>query len=998
MIAKRSRKCGPQPPLRKRETSPKNKNALSYEKETGAFPIVGIGASAGGLEALEAFLSHVPPDSGMAFVVVQHLDPTRKGILTELLQRSTGMEVSQIKNGMKAEPEHVYVIPPNADLSILRGTFHLLKPLVSRGLRLPIDFFFRQLAEDQQDRGIGIILSGMGTDGTQGLKAIKEKMGMVMVQDPKSAKYDGMPRSAAETRLADYIAPVEELPGKLIEYVRHSAGIPVKERREEATASRVLDQIFLLLRSRTGNDFSLYKRSSIERRIERRMGIHQIEKMSGYLRYLQKNPAEIDLLFKELLIGVTSFFRDPEAFEILKKKLFPRLIKGKPKGSTIRVWVPGCSTGEEAYSLAIVLKECLEKAKLQGQYKVQIFASDIDKDLIEKARQGFFSAGIAADVSQKRLDAFFAKQDEGFQINKAIRDTILYSVQNILQDPPFTKLDLISCRNLLIYLTADLQKQLIPLFHYALNPSGILFLGSAETVGGFGNLFASLDKKWKLYQRKEEALPGAARHFGFPLVPSNRKIEAVEAAHKDLETLIPNLVNTALLNDFSPAAVLVNDTGDILYVSGRTGKYLEPPLGKANWNILAMAREGVRLEVGSALHRATVQKKQVTINDVVVKTNGKDQRINLIVKPLKSDKRELLLVVFEDIETPEGTPGKRKGQAKTDVPKFEREIQRMKERLNAALEENQVTQEEYRSANEELQSSNEELQSTNEELISSKEELQSVNEELMSVNTELQAKIDALLLAEDDMKNLLNSTGVATVFLDNNLNVRRFTPGATKIIRLAAADVGRPIADIVSNLKEDLLVENAGEVLEKLTNREMQAEAKDGKHYLMRMMPYRTANNAIGGVVMTFTEITALQKLAASLADASEYAESIVETVREPLVILNDELRIVSANASFYRTFRTSRKKTENKLIYDLGNRQWDIPDLRTLLETILPEKKEFEGFRVEHTFPEIGKRTMLLNARRLQRKATKEDLILLAIEDITNSDGSRDHDKTSIQ
>lgn len=986
MAENKKRKTEQKPLSGKGPSSPRKKKSSSSVKEIETYPIVGIGASAGGLEAMEIFFRHLPPDPGMAFVIVQHLLPTRQGILTELLQRTTRMKVCQIKDRMKVRPDRVYVIPPNADLSILHGTFHLLKPSAPRGLRLPIDFFFRQLADDQKEKGIGIILSGMGTDGTQGLKAIKEKMGLVMVQDPKSAKYDGMPKSAADTGLVDIIAPAEELPGKLVEYVRQSA--KPGRRHEVVTASSDIDKIFLLLRSRTGNDFSLYKRSSIERRIERRMNIHQIEKMADYLRYLQKSPAEVDLLFKELLIGVTSFFRDPEAFEMLKKKYIPKLVQERPRGSTIRVWVPGCSTGEEAYSLAIIIREYLERARLQGSYKLQIFATDIDKDLIEKARQGFFSAGIAAEVSQKRLDNFFTKKEDVFQINKSIRDTILFSTQNVIQDPPFTKLDLISCRNLLIYLTAELQRRLIPLFHYALNPSGVLFLGSAETVGGFTNMFSALDKKWKIYQKEETVALGATvGHVTFPLVTPARRLQALEPTPKDIEALIPELVTSTLLNDFAPAAVLVNAAGDILYVSGRTGRYLEAPAGKANWNITAMAREGVELEIGNALHKSVTRKAQVVVKDVVAKTNGRDHRVNIIVKPLKSEKKELYLVVFENAETPEEAPVKRKGPEKEYVLKLEQELRHTKERLNAAVEESQVTREEFLSANEELQSANEELQSTNEELISSKEELQSVNEELMSVNTELQTKIDALVLSEDDMKNLLNSTGIATIFLDNHLNLRRFTPGASKIVRLVEADVGRPIADIATYIKEDLLVESATEVLDKLATKEIQIEVKDGTWYLMRIMPYRTSNNAIGGVVITFTEITALKKPAGPFA--GEYSRDILETIHEPLLILNSEFRVITANSSFYKTFQTSQAKTEKKLLFELGNRQWDIPDLRRLLERVLPEQTEFTDFTVEHIFPKIGKKTMLLNARRLRRRATGEELILLAFKDITSSNPS---------
>ena len=961
------------------------KRGSAVKKIPVIFPIVGIGASAGGLEALEAFFRNMPPQPGIAFVVVQHLDPNYRGILTELLQRTTALPALQIKDGMAVEPDHIYVIPPNADLSILNGTLHLQKPSVTRGLRLPIDFFFRHLAEDQKEKSIGIILSGMGSDGTNGIKIIKEKLGMAMAQDPSSAKYDSMPRSAIETGLVDYIAPVEGLPGKLIEYVRHATkGSPRKELPEDEKTLNAIEQIFLLIRSRTGHDFSLYKKNSIIRRIERRMSIHQIEKLSEYQRYLRNNQQEIDLLFKELLIGVTSFFRDPAAFELLKKKYLPALIKRIPKGATIRAWVPGCSTGEEAYSIAIVIQECLEKVKLKGNHKVQIFATDIDNDTIEKARKGLFPAGIAADVSPRRLERFFQKQEDGYLIKKEVRETVLFAVQNVIMDPPFTKLDLICCRNLLIYLEAELQKRLIPLFYQGLNPSGILFLGSSETIGGFSDLFSTLDRKWRVYEKKEGALlPNTVRDYAIPLFTPKVRADVAASASKELESSVPELMRSVILDNFSPPAVLVNHKGDILYISGRTGKYLEPASGKANLNILAMAREDLRFEIGSAIHKAAAQKTSVTVRDIKVKVNGGKQHLNVTVKPLKPGKEsELLIVIFEDIRTPEEAVRGGKGKGGTNVL-IERELQRTKERLNATMEEMQVSQEEYRAANEELESTNEELQSTNEELISSKEEMQSLNEELMSVNAELQEKVNALLEAENDMKNLLNSTEIATLFLDNTLKVRRFTPEAAKIIKLIKGDVGRPITDIVSNLKYDRLGEDAAEVLEKLATKEMEVESKDGNWYLMRILAYRTVENVIQGAVITFTGITALKRLEMAVREERQYAESILETVRGSLVVLDGRLRVVSANRSFYRTFHVSPEETQNRLIFSLGNRQWDIPKLRELLEKIIPEKRAFEDFMVEHTFPKIGRKTMLLNARKIEQKAGGRELILLAIEDV---------------
>jgi two-component system CheB/CheR fusion protein len=959
---------------------------------TKAFHIVGIGGSAGSLEAFEEFFRNMPSDTGMTFVLISHLDPTHKALLAELLQRVTAMKVIQATDGLKVLPNYVYVIPPNFDMTIMHGTLQLLEPSLPRGFRMPIDFFFRHLADDQGENGIGIILSGMGTDGTLGARAIKKKMGLVMVQDISSAKYDGMPQSAINTGLADIVAPVHELPARLLSYTNRSPGmtrvLPVAEKKTVGA----LNKIFALLRAKTGNDFSLYKKSTINRRIERRMNIHQIDHIDQYVRYLSENSPEIDLLFKELLIGVTSFFREPDSFAVLKVKVISHLLEKKGK-ETIRIWVVGCSTGEEAYSIAIVFRECLDELRIKDNFKIQIYATDLDKEAINMARTGTYPANIAQNVSEERLQRFFIKEESNYRIKSEIREMIVFAQQNVLTDPPFTRLDLLSCRNLLIYLSPETQKKIMPLFHYSLNPGGILLLGSSESIGGLVELFSPLDNKWKLFERRENlAVPSLVE---FPTTPPfyEDKTQEDETERRGSSPSIIEIAQANILQTITPPVVLINDQGDILYLTRQTGKYLEPPVGKANMNIYAMAREGLRADLGVAIRRAKAEKRKVTIEGLVVETNGSGQTVNLTVTLFdKPDVMHgLMLVLFEDVAAPTVVAGPANGKSRSASrlkiikEELEKELQYTNERLQTVVEEMETSQEELKSANEELQSTNEELQSTNEEMVTSKEELQSLNEELTTLNAELQSKNEDLTETGDDLKNLLNSTQIATLFLDNNLKIKRFTPYATKIVSLIQSDMGRPITDIVSNLQYNNLATDVNEVLKTLVSKEIQVQTTDGSWYLMKIVPYRTTDNVIDGVVITFADITDFKRMEERLAERAEYAEAIIRMVREPLVVLNGGLKIVSANPSFYRTFQVTPEETDGQTLYNLGNGQWNIPALRKLLEEMLPKNTQIEGYLMEHEFPIIGKRRMLLNARRIAQEGSRKELILLAIEDITN-------------
>ncbi len=951
------------------------------------FPVVGIGASAGGLEAFERFFHHVAADCGVAFVLVQHLDPEHASILPEILQRATAMPVLEAQDQMKVEPNHVYVIPPNREMAIFHGNLQLSTPEQPRGQRMPIDAFLRSLAEDQGERAIGIILSGTGTDGTLGLRAILGAGGISLVQEPATAKFDGMPASAIHAGYATHVLPVEKMPEAL------RSGMRVLVERPEAAPPTPprggMNRILMQLRSATGHDFSLYKKSTIARRIERRMSQHDIVDTEVYARYLGESPAEIQALFRELLINVTSFFRDPDAFVALKRDILPQLCADKPEGYVFRIWVAGCATGEEAYSIAIVLREFMDE--IRQDFKVQIYATDLDDDAIAVARAGVYPPNIAQDVSPERLRNFFVKDDAGYHIKKSIREMVVFAIQNVVKDPPFTRLDLLSCRNLMIYLEPELQNRLIPSFHYALRPGGVLFLSPSESIGNHPELFAAQNRKWKFYRAVHS--PSATRAAIAGSVSwgtSGRDKAPEETMKKATETNLAELARRALLQSYAPASVVTDAEGNIRYVYGDTGRYLRPAPGQATLNVVDMAREGLQLDLRTAM-QAAGQGKAPIEREVAVKMDEDILTVRFSVRPLSDPgvSEGLMLVSFHETACDPGKPptakprrGKRTAPEESRrIEELERDLAYTKENLQATIEEQQASNEELKSANEEMQSTNEELQSTNEELETSKEELQSVNEELITVNAELQSKIEQLGSMENDLKNLLDNISVGTVFLDEHLVIRRFTREAARVYRLAASDVGRPLSDIKSDIEGDDLLAEAGAVLDTLAPCEREVRTVAGAWYLARIQPYRTIDNVIEGVVLTFTDISARVAAETAVQAARALAEGIVDTVREPLLVLDDALCIVSASRAFYRTFQATPKETVGRAIYEVGNRQWDIPGLRELLERVLPLNQTFDDYVVEHDFPTIGYRRMVLNARRIVSQAGATGLILLAIE-----------------
>jgi len=971
---------------KKSQSKPGTEQEQVVEKQgfgTDNFPVIGIGASAGGLEALSNLFAKIPTDTGAAFVVVQHLAPSKDSAMPELLGRHTRMPVHQVADNIEIRPNTIYLIPPGKNMSIANGTLQLLDQV--EPLRHPIDFFFKSLSLDRGAGAIGIILSGTGTDGTAGARAIKAELGLVIAQDPTEAKFDGMPRSAMDAGLTDYVLAAIDIPEQVIKHIRRIPDIVATSPESPGDLAKLLPKIITLIRNETSNDFSYYKENTLLRRIRRRMSINQISDASQYVRFLQHNPKETEVLFKELLINVTSFFRDREAFEVLKTVLKDRL-EQKPRQEEMRVWVVGCATGEEAYSIAIIIRECLDE--MDRDYKVQVFGTDLDSDAIDIARKGVYFPNIVDDISPERLKRFFTEQDETYRVNNDIREMLVFAANNLIKDPPFLKIDLISARNLLIYLKGDLQKKIMPLFHYSLRENGILFLSPSETVGEFTDIFANLDRKWKIYQaRVAMNTNSSGLPFPFQAVISAAPPGNQPGGNEIQQADITQITDGILVSSYAPPYVVIDRTGNVIYVRGDPGKYLKLPEGKATMNILEMARRGLRGHLSLVIREARSQKTESHREGVRLDSPG-TPAVDITARPVlvRGQRTEYLMLIFRKSIFRETSPVEDKAE-KTKKRKKPSEkdqhILELEEELIRSRKDQQVTTEELETSNEDLKSSNEELLSSNEELLSTNEELRSVNEELGTLNTENQERIEQLARARGDLHNLLNTMDVATLFLDTDLNIKSYTPAATGLFKLRETDVGRPLTDIATNLTYDRLLEDAREVLRTLVLRDTEVQSREGRWYLMRIIPYRTEENAVVGLLITYFHIDERRILEAAL----HYTQSIVDTVREPMLVLDSELRVISANRSFYQIFRNSERETVGCKIWELGNRQWDIPRLRELLEKILPGNTSFDNFPVEHDFPIIGHRRMLLNSRRMYEELGGEK-ILLAIEDVTGQPG----------
>jgi two-component system CheB/CheR fusion protein len=961
-----------------------------------SFPIVGIGASAGGLEAFSDLLRSLSPKTGMAFVLVQHLDPSHASDLREILARTTKLPVQQVTDGVAVQPDHIYVIPPNSSIALKGGVLRLAARALTRGQHMPIDHFLRSLAEDRGNRAISVILSGTASDGTEGSRAVKAAGGITFAQDEKSAKYSSMPHSAITAGCIDFILPPGGISKELGRLAQHPYLTPASAAKSDlaiATGGQ-MEVLLALLREAIGVDFTHYKQTTLQRRIERRMVLHKLEKLKDYVRFVRDTPGEIEELYQDILIHVTGFFRDPEAFEALRKHVLPTLFRDNVKGGTVRVWVPGCSTGEEAYSLAMAMLEYLwlETTKTAkptpGATPFQIFATDISDSSLDRARAGLYSEALVAGVSPERLRRFFMKIDGGYQIVKPVREMCIFAKQNIAKDPPFSNLDLVSCRNLLIYLGPVLQKRVVPTLHYALKPSGFLMLGGAESLGTYSEYFAPLDKKNRIYQKKNSAtrLPTP---FGSAERSPRRKVDAKAAAAAQPASLLEKEADRLLLDRFVPASVVVNEQMEIVHFRGKTGPYLEPATGQPTFSLSKMAREGLIVDLRAALTKARKQNAMVRQTGVRVRSDGHTREVNLEVSPLRrqgSAERFYLIVFHEAASDSTGSKKKtRASKTKASAPRenahLKRELAQTREQFQTLIEEHETVSEEFKSANEEVLSANEELQSTNEELETAKEELQSSNEELTTLNEELQSRNSELTAVNNDLLNVLGNVTIPVVIVGQDLHIRRFTTPAQKLLNLLPSDVGRRLSDIRPNLDVEDLGQIAGESIENVTIMEREIrETGTGTWHLMRVRPYKTWDSKIDGAVLSFQDIDAMKR---SLDQMHNHADALIETARESIIILDQELQVISANLAFYRNFEVAREETQGHAIYDLGNGQWNIPRLRELLENILPNNGRVEDFEVCHDFPHLGPRRMMLNARRMEPQPGQK-LILLYIEDVT--------------
>ncbi|WP_052496266.1 CheR family methyltransferase [Pedobacter lusitanus] len=959
---------------------PQTSKSKTTEQNKSSFPIIGMGGSAGSFHAFEKFFLHMPVKSGMAFVIIMHLDNSHHINVAAMLRPVSSMIIDEATDGTQVEPDHIYVIPPGKDMGIHNGRLLLMEASRYKGAHMSIDYFLQSLAEDQWGNAVSIIFSGMGADGETGVRMIKEKLGMAMVQDPATAEYPSMPNAAIKSNMVDYVLAPEDMPVKLIQYINHPALMDAKSADDIAmnnTNQTHLQKILMLLRSHTGHDFTLYKKNTIIRRIERRIAINQLHDYVDYINYLRENPNEIALLFNELLIGVTKFFRDHSAFEVLKSKLYAHLAN-RGIGDPIRVWVAGCSTGEEAYSIAILLIEYFESAKIDRVPKLQIFATDLDPIAIDHARSGNYFANISSEVSPERLERFFVKVNDGYIVKKEVREMIVFAQHNLIKDAPFTRLDLLCCRNVMIYLTSELQKKIIPVFHYSLNPNGLLFLGPAESVGTFHDSFTNLDTKWKLFQRKEGASLGNMLDFPFHVANQHNKNVKMQLPVKNIKNPLVETFHKVLLENYTPTSLLLNERGDILYINGKTSKFMQINSGEAIFNIHRLAREELKYALGNALHQVWEQKENIEVSDIKIKEENGVYLVRFKVTYMTElPLQDLLLVTFYDLG-----PLKKKRVTKGlnidpsregAVEELEKELIYTKQQLHSTIEQMETSLEELKSTNEELQSTNEELQSTNEEALTTKEEMQSLNEELMTINLQYQNKAEELTQLNNDMKNLLDNTEIGTIFLDNQLNIVRFTPQVTKLFNVIPSDVGRSITHIVSNFDYPSLEDSIKEVIEKLAGKELEVTTKKDEWYNLRIMPYRTMDNFISGAVVTFTKITPVKAMENRLISLLNYAKGMINLNSEAAVVLDRDRKVLVANNQFLQKFNLKEDEILEQSFMEIVHNKWKT----NKLDKLLLETEATEMF-IQHSFQGLGLKDMFVKSQPVNKAESEVGLISL--------------------
>ena len=854
------------------------------------FPVVGVGASAGGLDACRKLVGALPARNGMAFILIQHLDPTHESMMVDLLSGSTSMTVRQAAEGMLVERNHLYVIPPGTYLSVGKGVLHVSEPQARHGARFPFDFLLHSMANDFGALAVCVILSGTGADGSLGLKAVKENGGLVIAQNPDEAGYDGMPRSAIQTGMVDFVLPVAEIAEALISDARRISIAQAQGGTEPDWLSEIID----LLRAKTDHDFTLYKKGTLKRRIERRMAMSSIEPsgMKKYLETLHGDTNELELLAKDLLINVTSFFRDPEVFKFLAETTIPELVREHPVDQPLRVWIAGCSTGEETYSLAMLFLEGI--AASHRNIKLQVFASDVDPDAVASAREGLYPESIETDVSPERLARFFSKEDHSYRVLPALRAVVVFTVQDVLADPPFSRIDFVSCRNLLIYLQTEAQAKVISAFHFALREGGLLLLGSSETVGGYEGRFAVVSKAARLYRHVGRTRQGDLGFSGNIRGTLRAPLRSALDPEPSREAALADLCKQMVMETYAPAAVLVNRKYECLYYLGPTDRYLKVAPGRPMHDLLAMAREGMRTKLRSAIQRSIQENARIVVpgGRIGGNGNGDAQPFNIAVQPTSSDGEELLLICFIDQPLQESKEGRRSASGDTPrVKELEKELEATRTELKGAIHNLEISGEEQKATNEEALSVNEEFQSTNEELLTSKEELQSLNEELTALNSQLQETLERQRTTSNDLQNILYSTDVATLFLDTQLKIRFFTPATKSLFNVISGDIGRPLADLSSLASDRLLLEDARTVLRTLKPIEREIEANNGNWYGRRILPYRTQDNGIEGVVITFANVTDRKETSKALELAKQQAESANRAKSRFLAVASHDLR-----------------------------------------------------------------------------------------------------------